>query len=139
MDIVISNSGSTPIRCCRIAFVMRVGRLAQDLALRGDGIAPYVEPSDAWTVVGPQPDVLVAVPAADTAVFPAADDSSTVRFSVEPSSGVSVVTVDGPYITLYNIPVSRVVITVEAAARQLAKVSGDGQRDAPDRPSRPSA
>ncbi|MFK0203685.1 hypothetical protein [Streptomyces lavendulae] len=106
VDIVISNSGSTPIRCSRIAFVLRVGRLAQDLALRGEGIAPYVEPSDAWTVVGPQPDVLVAVPSADTAVFPAAGDSSTVRFSVEPISGASEVTVDGLYVTLKNIPVS---------------------------------
>ncbi|MEU9337038.1 hypothetical protein AB0D49_28375 [Streptomyces sp. NPDC048290] len=111
IDLVISNSGTTPVRCSRIAFVLPVGGLAQDLALTGDGIAPYVEPESGWTVVGPQPDVLLAVPTAETAVFPAAGDttgaSSKVRFSVEPTGGASVVTVDGLYITLKNITVSK--------------------------------
>ncbi|MFF0630482.1 hypothetical protein [Streptomyces sp. NPDC004296] len=110
IDLVISNSGSTPVRCSRIAIVLPVGFLAQDLALTGEGIAPYVEPESGWTIVGPQPDVLVAVPTAETAVFPAAGetagDSSKVRFSVEPRGGASEVTVDGLYITLKNIAIS---------------------------------
>ncbi|MFC5720585.1 hypothetical protein ACFP1Z_10470 [Streptomyces gamaensis] len=110
IDLVISNSGSTPVRCSRIAIVLPVGSLAQDLALTGEGIAPYVEPESGWTIVGPQPDVLVAVPTAETAVFPAAGDttgdSSKVRFSVEPRGGESEVTVDGLYITLKNIAIS---------------------------------
>ncbi|MGW2601786.1 hypothetical protein [Streptomyces klenkii] len=114
IDLVISNSGSTPVRCGKIAIVLPVGSLAQDLALTGEGIAPYVEPESGWTIVGPQPDVLVAVPTAETAVFPAAGetagettgDSSKVRFSVEPSGGASEVTVDGLYITLKNIAIS---------------------------------
>ncbi|MEV4926500.1 hypothetical protein [Streptomyces roseoverticillatus] len=110
IDLVISNSGSTPVRCGKIAVVLPVGTLAQDLALTGEGIAPYVEPESGWTIVGPQPDVLVAVPTAETAVFPAAGettgDSSKVRFSVEPSGDASEVTVDGLYITLKNIAVS---------------------------------
>ncbi|WP_189300841.1 hypothetical protein [Streptomyces albospinus] len=110
IDLVISNSGSTPVRCSRIAIVLPVGSLAQDLALTGEGIAPYVEPESGWTIVGPQPDVLLAVPTAETAVFPAAGeatgDSSKVRFSVEPTGGTSEVTVDGLYITLKNIAIS---------------------------------
>ncbi|GAA2467647.1 hypothetical protein ACFPFX_04305 [Streptomyces mauvecolor] len=106
IDLVISNSGSTPVRCSRIAIVLPVGSLAQDLALTGEGIAPYVEPESGWTIVGPQPDVLLAVPTAETAVFPAAGETSKVRFSVEPTGGTSEVTVDGLYITLKNIAIS---------------------------------
>ncbi|MEU5427150.1 hypothetical protein AB0H73_16325 [Streptomyces olivoreticuli] len=110
IDLVISNSGSTPVRCSRIAIVLPVGSLAQDLALKGEGISGYVEPSSGWTIVGPQPDVLLAVPTAETAVFPAAGEttgeSSKVRFSVEPTGGTSEVAVDGLYITLKNIAVS---------------------------------
>ncbi|WP_274911063.1 hypothetical protein [Streptomyces sp. WZ-12] len=110
IDLVISNSGGTTVRCSRIAVVLPVGSLAQDLALTGEGIAPYVEPESGWTIVGPQPDVLLAVPMAETAVFPAAGeatgDSSKVRFSVEPTGGTSEVTVDGLYITLKNIAIS---------------------------------
>ncbi|MFI9724030.1 hypothetical protein ACIHFE_31030 [Streptomyces sp. NPDC052396] len=110
IDLVISNSGSTPVRCSKIAIVLPVGTLAQDLALTGEGIAPYVEPESGWTIVGPQPDVLLAVPTAETAVFPAAGDttgdSARVRFSVEPRGGASEVTVDGLYITLKNIAIS---------------------------------
>ncbi|GAU70683.1 hypothetical protein SSP35_21_00780 [Streptomyces sp. NBRC 110611] len=90
--------------------MLPVGSLAQDLALKGEGISGYVEPSSGWTIVGPQPDVLLAVPTAETAVFPAAGETtgepSKVRFSVEPRGGASEVTVDGLYITLKNIAVS---------------------------------
>ncbi|MFE9220204.1 hypothetical protein ACFYN3_28125 [Streptomyces lavendulae] len=132
VDIVVSNSGSTPIRCSRIALVMRVGRLAQDLALTGEGIAPYVEPSDAWTIVGPQPDVLVAVPSAETAVFPAAGDSSTIRFSVEPTSGLSEVTVDGLCITLDNIVVSDKCGVSYIEIEEWAAKEGDNIPDDPN-------
>ncbi|MEK2479245.1 MULTISPECIES: hypothetical protein [Streptomyces] len=112
IDLVISNSGSTPVRCSRIALVLPVGSLAQDLALTGEGIAPYVEPESGWTIVSPQPDVLVAVPTAETAVFPSARENrgdasgAKVRFEVVPRDGTSEVTVDGLYITLSNILVS---------------------------------
>lgn len=52
IDLVISNSGSTPVRCSRIAIVLPVGPLAQDLALTGEGIDPYAEPASGWTIVG---------------------------------------------------------------------------------------
>ncbi|UQI44829.1 polymer-forming cytoskeletal protein [Streptomyces sp. HU2014] len=108
IDLVISNSGTTPVRCSKIAIVLPVGTLAQDLALTGEGISAYVEPDSGWTVVDVQSDVLLAVPTAETAVFPAAgaESSSKVRFSIAPQGGESEVTVDGLYLTLRRIMVS---------------------------------
>ncbi|MFE3527008.1 hypothetical protein ACFXOD_36640 [Streptomyces sp. NPDC059161] len=88
VDIVISNSGSSTVRCQRITIALPVGPLAQDLALTGGGIAPYVEPASGWKIAGSQPD------------------PSTVRFSVEPSGEVGKVTADGLRVTLKNIAVS---------------------------------
>ncbi|MFF4607316.1 hypothetical protein ACFY12_31845 [Streptomyces sp. NPDC001339] len=114
IDLVVSNSGSTPVRCSRIAIVLPVGTLAQDLALTGEGISAYVEPESGWTVVDVQSDVLLAVPTAETAVFAAAggagaagaEGSAKVRFSIAPQGGTSEVTVDGLYLTLRRIMVS---------------------------------
>ncbi|MGY4975517.1 hypothetical protein ACWGCC_41030 [Streptomyces nigrescens] len=108
IDLVISNSSSTPVRCSKIAIVLPVGTLAQDLALTGEGISAYVEPDSGWTVVDVQSDVLLAVPTAETAVFPAAGEAgpSKVRFSIAPQGGESEVTVDGLYLTLRRIMVS---------------------------------
>ncbi|MFI2188091.1 hypothetical protein [Streptomyces sioyaensis] len=111
IDLVISNSGNTPVRCSKIAIVLPIGSLAQDLAVTGEGIDAYVSPESGWTVIDVQSDVLLAVPMAETAVFNAAGSStigsSQVRFDVVPSSGgESEVTVDGLYIHLSGIKVS---------------------------------
>ncbi|MFF7250717.1 hypothetical protein ACFZBU_43450 [Embleya sp. NPDC008237] len=109
IDIVVSNSGNTPVRCSRIAIVLPVGSYARDLAVTGEGIDAYVSPETEWTVVDIQSDVLLAIPTAETAVFAptneAAAEPSVARFEVIPRSGRDI-RVDGLYIHLSGIKVS---------------------------------
>ncbi|WP_020552673.1 hypothetical protein [Embleya scabrispora] len=108
IDIVVSNSGNTPVRCSRIAIVLPVGSRARDIAVTGEGIDAYVSPETEWTVVDIQSDVLLAIPTAETAVFaPTGDDAepSVARFEVIPRSGRDI-SVDGLYIHLAGIKVS---------------------------------
>ncbi|WP_020549036.1 hypothetical protein [Embleya scabrispora] len=108
IDIVISNTGNTPVRCSRIAIVLPVGSYARDLAVTGEGIDAYVSPETEWTIVDIQSDVLLAIPTTETAVFPPTDyaaEPSTARFEVVPRSGREV-NVDGLYIHLSGIKVS---------------------------------
>jgi hypothetical protein len=125
-----SNSGSEAVRCSKIAIVLPIGSLAQDLAVSGESIEAYVSPETAWTVVDVQSDVLLAVPMAETALFQAAGETrlagGQVRFEVTPAAGgSSEVTVDGLYVHLSGIKVSDRTGVARIQIEEWAAVDGD--------------
>lgn len=132
LDLVISNSGSEAVRCSKIAIVLPVGSLAQDLAVSGESIEAYVSPETAWTIVDVQSDVLLAVPMAETALFQAAGSTplgdGQVRFEVTPAGGgSSEVTVDGLYVHLSGIKVSDKTGIARIQIEEWAAYDGDDE------------
>ncbi|MFF2076172.1 hypothetical protein ACFVXG_15595, partial [Kitasatospora sp. NPDC058162] len=106
IDLVISNSGLRDVECSRITIVLPIGTLAQDLASDGQSINAYVQPADAWTLVPVQDDVLLAIPATETAHFPAGASTSK-TFTLTPArGGTATVNTDGLHIRLTNIHVN---------------------------------
>jgi hypothetical protein len=137
LDLVISNSGSEAVRCGRIAVVLPIGSLAQDLAVSGESIEAYVSPESAWTIVDVQSDVLLAVPTAETALFRAAGSTASadgrVRFEVTPAAGgSSEVTVDGLYIHLSGIKVSDKTGIARIQIEEWAAVDGEALPETPN-------
>ncbi|QMU69999.1 hypothetical protein [Streptacidiphilus sp. P02-A3a] len=132
LDLVISNSGSEAVRVSRIAIVLPIGSLAQDLAVSGESIEAYVSPESAWTIVDVQSDVLLAVPMAETALFRAAGSAPSadgrVRFEVTPAGGgSSEVTVDGLYVHLSGIKVSDKTGIARIQIEEWAAYDGDDE------------
>ncbi|MER5890610.1 hypothetical protein ABT160_42865 [Streptomyces sp. NPDC001941] len=123
IDIIVSNTGSNPVKCRKIMLLVPLGDLAQDLGTAGQSLAASVSPSETWTIGAVQDDVLLALPHTEEAVFEAA--SSTCRqLQVSPAQGEAVVDQEGLHIHIAGVKINSKVgtshITVNEEASDTA-------------------